>query len=130
MKNLELIRLFEIDGLPAEFHHSDHVRLAFAYLKEYEFFEALSRFSKALRRFAAAHGKTQLYNETVTCSYFFIIRERMARHDGISWEDFARNNSDLLRWKDGVLSRYYCEETLKSELARRIFVMPDRGITV
>jgi hypothetical protein len=129
MDSRELIRLFEIDRLPGEFHHSDHLRLAFAYLCEYEIFEALPRFCAALKRFAAARGKTQLYNETITCAYFFLIRERMACCEGISWEDFAQRNTDLLTWKNGVLSRYYREETLKSELARRVFVMPDRGLT-
>jgi hypothetical protein len=129
MDHRELIRLFEIDTLPGEFHHCDHVRLAFAYLSEYEIFEALQGFCSVLKRFAAARGKTQLYNETITCAYFFLIHERMARSpEGVAWEDFARGNSDLLNWKDGVLSRYYRERTLKSELARRIFVLPDRGL--
>jgi hypothetical protein len=129
MDNRELIRLFEIDALPGEFHHSDHVRLAFAYLTEHEIFEALERFCSGLKRFAAARGKTRLYNETITCAYFFLIHERMARSpEGTGWEGFVGDNSDLLNWKDGILSRYYCEGTLQSELARRVFVLPDRGI--
>jgi hypothetical protein len=55
-----------------------------------------------------------------------LIRERMARSASTNWNDFARENSDLLIWKDGVLSRYYCEATLKSELAREVFVLPDK----
>ena len=35
-------------------------------------------------------------------------------------------NPDLLVWKDGILSRYYREATLKSDLARRVFVLPDK----
>jgi hypothetical protein len=64
MSDQELIRGFESDALPeSSFHHADHVRLAFAYLRECSVFEALERFSSALKRFAAARGKTQLYNE-------------------------------------------------------------------
>ena len=95
--------------LADSFHHADHVRLAFAYLCEYPVLEALEKFSSALKRFAAARGKTQLYNETITCAYFFLIRERMARSAGASWEEFARQNADLLTWKDGILNRYYHE---------------------
>jgi hypothetical protein len=29
--------------------------------------------------------------------------------------------------KDGILNRYYRETTLKSELARTVFVFPDKG---
>jgi len=127
MSNEEFIRCFENDALPEDsFHHSDHVRLAFAYLRKYPVLQALEKFASALKRFAAARGKTQLYNETITCAYFFLIRERMARSEGGSWEEFARQNPDLLIWKDGILSRYYQETTLKSELARNVFVLPDK----
>lgn len=129
MINEELIRCFENDALPGDsFHHADHVRLAFAYLCEYPVLEALEKFAGALKRFAAARGKTQLYNETITCAYFFLIRERMARCEGLGWEEFARENPDLLVWKDGILSCYYREATLKSDLARGVFVLPDKCI--
>ena len=126
MTNQELIRRFESDTLPDDsFHHADHVRLAFAYLCRYPVFRALEKFAIALKQFAAARGKTQLYNETITCAYFFLIRERMARSEVTDWEEFARQNPDLLIWKDGILHRYYSERTLKSDLARSVFVFPD-----
>ncbi|MGA9542932.1 MAG: hypothetical protein WBQ85_05160 [Candidatus Sulfotelmatobacter sp.] len=127
MSNQELIRRFENDAVPEDhFHHADHVHLAFAYLCEYPVLQALEKFASALRRFAAARGKTQLYNETITCAYFFLIHERIARCEAADWEDFAHHNQDLLIWKDGILSRYYREATLKSELARRVFLLPDK----
>ena len=126
MSNEELIRTFENDAIPESlFHHSDHVRLAFAYLSKYPVLEALEKFASALKRFATARGKTQLYNETITCAYFFLIHERMALSEGVEWEEFSQRNADLLIWKDGILSRYYREGTLKSDLARRVFVLPD-----
>jgi hypothetical protein len=129
MNNEELIRCFENDEvLESSFHHADHVRLAFAYLSQYKTLQALEKFSSALKRFAAARGKTQLYNETITCAYFFLIHERMARSEGTGWEEFARANSDLFQWKDGILTRYYCQATLTSDLARRVFVLPDRRL--
>jgi hypothetical protein len=127
MSNEELIRCFENDSVPEDsLHHADHVRLAFAYLCEYPVLQALEKFASALKRFADARGKTQLYNETITCAYFFLIRERMACLEGAAWEEFARHNPDLLIWKNGILSRYYCEATLKSDLARKVFVLPDK----
>ena len=126
MSNEELICCFESDTLPGEFHHADHVRLAFAYLSQYPVLTALEKFCSALKRFATARGKTQLYHETITHAYFFLIRERMARSAAPTWEEFEHLNPDLLRWKDGVLTRYYQEATLKSDLARSVFVFPDR----
>ncbi len=128
MSNEEFIRCFESDAVPADaFHHADHVRLAFAYLCKYPALQALEKFSSALKRFAAARGKPQLYNETITCAYLFLIRERMARSEGgADWEEFARQNADLLTWKDSILKRYYHEATLKSELSRSVFLFPDK----
>jgi hypothetical protein len=128
MSNEQLIRQFESDTLPEDsFHHADHVRLAFAYLSQYPPLQALDRFCGALKRYAAARGKSQLYHETITHAYFFLIRERMARSPATDWDEFSRRNLDLLTWKDGILSRYYEEATLQSELARAVFVFPDKG---
>jgi hypothetical protein len=127
MSNREIIRSFETGFVPAEsFHHADHVRLAFAYLSEYSSFEALQKFCVALKRFAASHGKSQLYHETITWAYLFIIHERMARSGNADWDEFARSNPDLLVWKNGILNRYYKESTLKSDLARTVFLLPDK----
>jgi len=127
MSNEELIRRLEADAIPEDsFHHADHVRLAFAYLCKYPVLQALEKFAGALKRFAAARGKPDRYHETITHAYFFLIRERMARSHGADWEEFAQQNSDLLEWKDGVLSRYYHEATLRSDFARNVFVFPDR----
>src|SRR5271169_2166939 len=79
MTDEEFILRFESDSLPDDsFHHADHVRLAFAYLSQYSVLQALDKFATGLKRFAAARGKSQLYNETITCAYIFLIRERMA----------------------------------------------------
>ena len=127
MNNEELILRFETDALPENsFHHSDHVRLAFAYLSEFPPLQALEKFATALQRFAAARGKSQLYHETITHAYFFLIRERMARSGAVDWDEFAHRNPDLFAWKDGILSRYYQESTLQSDLARTIFLFPDK----
>ncbi|HEY6370280.1 MAG TPA: hypothetical protein VIX37_06855 [Candidatus Sulfotelmatobacter sp.] len=127
MTDQQLMQRFEADDVPeGSFHHADHVRLAFAYLSEYPPLQALDKFATALQHYTTARGKAQLYNETITHAYFFLIRERMARFPCREWDEFAAQNFDLLRWKDGVLGRYYREETLRSELARTVFVFPDK----
>lgn len=111
------------------FHHADHVRMAFLYLRRYPALEALQRFSASLARFAASMGKADRYHETITWAFLFIIRERVARAaQQQTWTEFASENPDLLNWKDkdNVLKRYYREETLASALARSTFVFPDK----
>jgi len=131
MTDDELIARFEDGTLPAEsFHHCDHVRVAFVYLCRYPALEALERFSSSLVRFAEAKGKPGLYHETITWAFLLLIRERMAR-SGVSrtWTQFAAGNPDLLNWEDNILRKYYRGETLSSDLARKIFLLPDRAIS-
>ena len=77
---------------------------AFAYLSEYAPLEALERFSVALKRYASARGKTQLYHETITHAYFFLIRERMARYGSKDWEEFSRKKPRSPALKNCVLT--------------------------
>lgn len=128
MTDRELIYRFETNSLPHGFHHADHVHMAFAYLREYQPLEAVGKFSDTLKAFASAHEKPHLYHETITFAYCFLIGERMARGAIETWEDFEKRNRDLLISKDGVLARYYEQSTLQSDLARRVFLLPDRGL--
>jgi hypothetical protein len=125
----ELVEEFEACTLANEdFRHEQHVRVAWTYLRTLSPLGALERFSTALRRFAAHYGADGLYHETITWAYVFLIHERMARgHEGESWQEFRERNPDLMIWKGGALERYYRPETLQSELARRVFVLPDRA---
>jgi hypothetical protein len=128
MDDETLIRTFEAGGEPAGgFHHREHVRVAWYYLRQSPVPDALVRFSTNLRRFAAARGKPGLYHETITTAFLLLINERLdegARD--LPWAAFAERNADLLTWQPSALDRYYRPETLASDRARRTFVMPDR----
>src|SRR5208282_1479803 len=99
MNDSEWMEAFERSALPIEsFHHADHVKMAFLYLHRYAPIEALARFSSALTRFAAANGKPNLYNETITWAFLLLIRERLARANAPqTWAEFSAANADLLR---------------------------------
>ena len=128
MNDCEFLTAFEDGSLPEDrFHHRDHVRAAWLLLRDMPPAAALDRFASALRRFAAAKGKTGLYHETITWAYLLLINERMERGGRArEWDEFAAENPDLLTWRPGVLDTYYRPETLGSDLARRVFVLPDR----
>jgi hypothetical protein len=128
MTDDELLAGFEAGTLVnADFRHGDHVKLAWLYLRRYPVLEVLARMSAGLQAMARACGKPQLYHETITWAYVLLIRERLAR-TGLnqSWDEFAAAHADLLNWKDGILRAYYREATLRSDLARAVFLFPDR----
>lgn len=128
MNDRDFLAAFENGTLPEDrLHHPDHVRAAWLLLREERPAAALARFSSALKRFAEAKGKTRLYHETITWAYVLLINERVQRGGGrLDWEEFARTNADLLTWRPSVLDRYYTPEALASELARQVFLLPDR----
>ncbi|KPJ75270.1 MAG: hypothetical protein AMS19_14115 [Gemmatimonas sp. SG8_23] len=124
----ELIRSFEDLTLdPEAFDHSEHVRLAYAYLRQYDLPTSLSRYRAGLRALVAHLGSPEKYHETVTCGLIVLIHERMARSRDVStWAGFMQENPDLLRWRDGAFFDYYSPEILASDLARTTFVLPGR----
>lgn len=112
----------------AQFHHDDHVRLAWLFLQQDELPAAINRFSTGLKKFAAAHGLDGLYHETITLAYLLLINERMDRQgEPQSWSDFAAQNPNLLAPPRTLLGRYYTEAALSAPRAREVFVFPDRA---
>lgn len=128
MTDQELVEDFERLTLSPElFSHREHVRLAWIYLRNYPPLVALERFCEGLKRFAASLGKAERYHETITWAYLLLIHERMERTKSAdSWDTFVEANGDLFDWKESVLTRYYRQETLKSDLAKRVFLFPDK----
>ena len=127
MEHDELIAAFESGEVPqGGFHHAQHVRVAWWYLKHHALPEALARFSDGLRRFAERQNKPGLYHDTITVAYVLLINQRLADCRHLEWAEFAERHGDLLGWRPSILDRYYRPETLASERARAVFVMPDR----
>lgn len=131
MNDSEFVAAFEACAIArSDFHHSDHVRLAWIYLREHPLIEAIQRFTTSLQRFAAHHGVPALYHETITWAYLLLIHERMQRTGApADWSSFCTANTDLFTSRPSILERYYAPETLHSDTARRTFVMPDAGVS-
>lgn len=126
MNERELLDRFVDTTLPADqFHHAQHVQVAWLFVRDYGMPAALAEFSAAIKRFAGAKGATGLYHETITWAFLLLIADREARSTAATWEEFAAANPELLTWKPSILNRYYSKELLASDLARRTFLMPD-----
>lgn len=125
MTDDELMAGFEAASLTS-FHHRDHVRVAWIYLRRLGLLQALAAVSRGLQRLASAHGQRAKYHETVSWLYVFVIHERMTAGNHSTWDEFERTNPDLrINWA-AFVGRYYSPQTLRSAIARRSFVLPDR----
>ena len=120
----EELRAFESGALdPAQFPHSEHLRLGYEMLGRYPFGETISRFSLGLKLLAAKAGKPQVYHETITVAFLALINERRAAAGATqSWEAFKAGNADL--FDKHCLEKWYGAEQLGTDLARRTFCLP------
>jgi len=119
----EELRAFESGAIdPAQFPHSEHVRIGFEMLKRYSFGEAICRFSRGLKLFAAKAGKPQIYHETITVAFLALINERRTAEATQTWSTFKANNPDLFDKR--CLEKWYGAEQLGTDLARRTFCLP------
>ena len=127
----ELIQAFEAATLGADmFHHRQHVRVGWIYVRRHGMPDAIGAFSQALQRFAAAKGAHHLFHVTITWAYLLLINERQQACAAPDWQTFAGRNQDLLTWKPSILDAYYTADALWSERARHTFLMPDRAMAI
>ncbi len=122
----EVVEKFEQGEAPGgEFHHRDHILVAWCYLQEFPLLEALTRLVAAIQRFALAKGAPDLYHATITVGYMMILSARIAENPGLSWVDFEQANPDLFIWPNGALGDYFSTKQLADPRAKREFVLPD-----
>ena len=105
---------------PSLFRHGDHLRLAWLLLHSRPFDEALALIREGLQRFAAHHGASQIYHETLTIAWVKLL----ATHQEKSFDEFLGNNGHRLN--TGLLHRFWTPAALGSEAARSGWVPPDK----
>jgi hypothetical protein len=128
MEDDALVAAFESAQLDGDaFTHVEHVRVAWHYLRTLPLGEAIDRCRGGIRRFAATKGAAGKYHETITVAFMCVINERLDGASHLSWTEFAAANADLFA-TPSVLSRYYSEDLLRSDRARRVFMMPDLAL--
>ena len=106
------------------FRHADHVRIAFEMLRRHSFLSTASLYSQQLKRMTASIGKPMAYNETVTIAFLAIISERLAKGQYETFEAFAADNPEVL--EKTLLTKWYPQERLNSDIARQTFILPPR----
>jgi hypothetical protein len=107
--------------------HRAHLQLAFESLAQGDALSVLPHVLDALRTLATAHGQPHKLHVTLTALWLLLVQERMAREPADDFHTLLSRNPDLLDAR-GLPLRYYQAETLAAPLARRTFVLPDRGV--
>ncbi|MGD9863898.1 MAG: hypothetical protein AB7S99_11870 [Pseudodonghicola sp.] len=117
-----MLAALEAGTLPAEgFSHRDHVGVTVAALRQGDFYDALARVARGLRRLAGNAGVPEKFNATVTFAFVSLIAQRMDAGCG-DVEAFLRDNPDLL--SGNPLAGLYPDGQADTPLAKRVPVLP------
>jgi hypothetical protein len=105
-----------------EFHHRDHLTVAVVYLYTSDLDTSMNRMRSSLKRFAAHHGVTGLYHETLTHFWLQQVEQRLDR--SLCLEQSV--NAIQHQFNDKNLAfDYYSRELIESKEAREIWLKPN-----
>jgi hypothetical protein len=125
MSDAEFVRAF-LDGAlsPHQFHHRDHLRLAWYLARERGADEAGPLIATAIRDFAARHGHAEKYHETMTRFWVRAVAHHVAARPNLSdFDGFLAAFPPLL--DTGLPYRHWSREAMASAGARAGWVEPD-----
>ena len=125
MTDDEFAHAFLSGALPNEqFHHRDHLRLAWILTRQLGPAEATRAISTGIQRFAAHHGHAAKYHETMTLFWARIVAHLVQNRPDIGdFETFLATFPQLLD-KD-LPYRHWRRETMMAPTARASWVEPD-----
>ena len=119
------LRAFESGALSnSAFHHRDHLRLAWLYLRRDGPETGAVRVIESIRQFAAAHGAADRFHETLTRFWIALVRHVDQAFPGIDHFDDLLARYPLMADKS-LVYRHYSAEALDKRIARGGWVEPD-----
>ena len=129
MTDAEFLERFEAADISAEsWGHDDHLRMAFLYLRDFDWDVALDRMRTGIQRLNSANGVPNTiesgYHETMTIAWAALVRAAMSNGDGSGHAlDFVRDHPHL---RDKTLLRaHYSRERILTAEAKARWVEPD-----
>jgi hypothetical protein len=119
-----IVAMEQLSVANANFHHRDHIRLAWAYLRRNNVSLAGENLSNCIRRYATHNGAPHKYHHTLSLAWVRIVAAAMRLTPGLqSFEPFAAAHPLLfdvrLPWT------FYSAARLATEAARISWVEPD-----
>jgi hypothetical protein len=125
MSDDAFLRAFEECQLdPSKFHHADHIRLAWLYVKQYGLAEAEARLLNGIRKMAQHAGAPQKFHYTITIAWARIVAATCCESDSCdSFYEWIKIHPELL--SRYLLSEHYSAGKLESLQARWGWLDPD-----
>lgn len=106
-----------------DFHHRDHLRLAWIQIRRLGLERALESVTAAIRQFAAHHGHADRYHDTMTRFWLRAVATGIDQHPDLSFEGLLAVEPHLL--DKNLPFVHWSREQMASDQARRQWVEPD-----
>jgi transketolase len=125
----EFLAAFESAQWPLDkWHHRQHIKVAYLYLRRYPFAEAQARIRERIKAFNAAKNVpdslTDGYHETMTQAWLQLVHFTLCEYGPAENADAFFEQNPHLSQKN-ALRFYYTRERFVSEHAKATFVEPD-----
>ena len=121
----DFVKAFESCAFsPGDFHHADHLRLAWIYVKSWGAVAAEEKFLTGIRKLAIHAGAPEKFLYTTTVAWVRLVAARLRQSEGSgSFQDWIARWPELLN--KNLLNEYYSPGKLESLPARRAWLEPD-----
>lgn len=125
LKDDEFTAAFENCTLdPSNFHHADHLRLAWIYARQFGAAVAEQKLLNGIRNFANHAGVPQKFLYTATAAWARLVASGLdADSAELTFQEWLPRNALLL--DKNLLDRFYSKDVLQADAARNGWVAPD-----
>jgi hypothetical protein len=125
MDDQDFLAAFESGTLsPHEFPHRAHIRMAWLVLRRDGWDAGFENIRKGIQHFAAGHGATRKYHETITRFWALRVNHAISLDPAIAdFEAFVAAYPHLLDTR--IIGRHYSRDLLGSDAARAGWIEPD-----
>jgi len=106
-----------------DFHHRDHLRLAWIQIRRLGVDQASEAVTAAIRQFAARHGHGDRYHETMTRFWLRVVGMGITRHPTLPFNELLAAEPHLL--DKNLPYRHWSRDRMGSDDARQQWVEPD-----
>jgi len=129
MDDETFLKLFESAELPLDqWHHPEHIKVAYLYLRRYPFETAMDRIREKIKAQNMAHkvpeSPTRGYHETMTQAWLRLVHVTLCEYGPAETaDDFYEQSPQLTQKK--TLRLFYSKEVFMSLPAKYEFFEPD-----
>ena len=125
LSDKDFIAEFERPGFDRSgFTHRAHLRMAWLYVRHLGPARAIEKAAAGIRAMADKNGQTNLYHDTLTRAWVYVVGAAVAESTDVSdFDEFIGRHPELL--DKNCLLQYYSRERLSSARARAGWLSPD-----